>query len=87
MGLPAKKSLGQNFLTDGNIIRRIVQAINPQPDETIIEIGPGQGALTKGLLKAGANVIAVEKDDRMPEVLTNMAAEHAGTLCVILKDA
>ena len=87
MNLPAKKSLGQNFLTDGNIIRRIVSAINPQPNEVIIEIGPGQGALTEGLLEAGANVIAVEKDDRMPEVLTKMSEKHNGTLNVILEDA
>lgn len=87
MSLPAKKSLGQNFLTDGNIIRRIVQAINPQQGETIVEIGPGQGALTSGLLAAGSSVIAVEKDDRMPEVLAQMAEEHGGNLEVILEDA
>lgn len=87
MNLPANKSLGQNFLTDKNIIGRIISAINPQENETIIEIGPGQGALTEGLLKAGANVIAIEKDDRMPEVLTKMAEKYTGTLTVNLADA
>jgi 16S rRNA (adenine1518-N6/adenine1519-N6)-dimethyltransferase len=58
----AKKSLGQNFLSDQNYIGKIISALNPQPDETIIEIGPGRGALTQHLVESGANVIAIELD-------------------------
>jgi 16S rRNA (adenine1518-N6/adenine1519-N6)-dimethyltransferase len=87
MAVSAKKSLGQNFLTDGNIIRRIVAAIHPEIGGNIIEIGPGQGALTEGLLEAGAHVTAIEKDDRMPEILETMSAKYDTTLNVILSDA
>lgn len=66
---PAKKSLGQNFLIDPNIIRKIVEALPFGRDDRIIEIGPGKGALTRLLAATGANVIAVEKDDRLAEQL------------------
>jgi 16S rRNA (adenine1518-N6/adenine1519-N6)-dimethyltransferase len=59
----AKKSLGQNFLTDPNICRKIVDALAPAPDEYIIEIGPGQGALTEHLAGTGARLRVVEMDD------------------------
>lgn len=58
----AKKSLGQNFLVDQNYIRKIISALDPQPNETIIEIGPGRGALTNHLVESGANIIAIELD-------------------------
>ena len=65
----AKKRLGQNFLIDPNILRKIAEAINPQKDEEIIEIGPGRGALTEYLLEAGAIVHAIELDDDLiPEL-------------------
>ncbi len=57
-----RKRFGQNFLHDQNIIQRIVRAINPQPGQTIVEIGPGQGALTEPLLASGAQIIALEID-------------------------
>ena len=85
--IEAKKSLGQNFLVDQNIIRNIVAAIDPQEKETIIEIGPGQGALTAHLLAAQAHIIAIEKDERMEEPLTALAAEKGGTLNLNLTDA
>lgn len=85
--LEAKKSLGQNFLVDQNIINKIIMAIAPAQEESLIEIGPGQGALTQHLLKAGASVTAVEKDPRMPEVLTNLAKEMNGDLTIHLGDA
>ena len=59
--IPSKR-LGQNFLTDKNIIRRIVAALAPSRDETIVEIGPGKGALTTELVKNASRVIAVEFD-------------------------
>lgn len=58
----ARKRFGQNFLQDHNIIRRIVAAINPSPDQHIVEIGPGQGALTEPLLASGARLDAIELD-------------------------
>ena len=57
-----KRSLGQNFLRDRNVIERIVAALDLRPEDHVIEIGPGQGALTQLLLKAGAHVTAIEFD-------------------------
>ncbi len=65
----AKKSFGQNFLVDGNIINKITAALNPQVGETIIEIGSGRGALTEGLVESGANIVAVELERDMIAVL------------------
>jgi 16S rRNA (adenine1518-N6/adenine1519-N6)-dimethyltransferase len=61
-GVFPKKSLSQNFLIDGNIVRKIVEASHICPEETILEIGPGSGVLTQALLEKKAHVIAVEKD-------------------------
>ena len=58
----AKKSLGQNFLRDQGVIKQIVDALNLKNDETIVEIGPGQGALTGALLEKTGGVIAIEFD-------------------------
>jgi len=69
----AKKSLGQNFLMDGNVCRRIVDAIAPGPGDTIIEIGPGQGALTGLLADSGvARLVAIELDDQLAHRLTDL---------------
>lgn len=57
-----KKSLGQNFLVDRNVAQKIVRGFDPAPGERIVEIGPGEGALTGLLLEAGARVTAVELD-------------------------
>ena len=65
----AKKSFGQNFLADQNYIDKIISALNPQNNETIIEIGAGRGALTAKLLKSGANVVAIELEREMIAVL------------------
>ncbi|MBS0603746.1 MAG: ribosomal RNA small subunit methyltransferase A [Verrucomicrobia bacterium] len=61
-GLHAKKGLSQNFLIDGNIIQKIIDAASVQAGDFVIEIGPGPGALTQGLLERGAHVLAVEMD-------------------------
>ncbi|RMD50614.1 MAG: ribosomal RNA small subunit methyltransferase A [Ignavibacteria bacterium] len=63
------KKFGQNYLNDANIIKKIVDEFNPQQNDTIIEIGPGRGALTKLLSDSGANIIAVEIDTRVIEGL------------------
>jgi 16S rRNA (adenine1518-N6/adenine1519-N6)-dimethyltransferase len=57
-----RKRFGQNFLHDENILRNIIAAINPQPTQTIIEIGPGLGALTESLVTSGATLHAIEID-------------------------
>lgn len=66
----AKRSLGQNFLVDQRYIRRIVDAVEAGPEDLVFEIGPGTGALTRPLLDEGADVIAIEKDDRFVESLS-----------------
>jgi 16S rRNA (adenine1518-N6/adenine1519-N6)-dimethyltransferase len=58
----AKRSLGQNFLSDPTYVAKIIEAVRPSPGETIIEIGPGHGALTETLVDSGAEVIAIELD-------------------------
>jgi len=65
----AKKSFGQNFLVDQNYIAKIIATLNPQANETIIEIGAGRGALTEILIESGANVIAIELERSMIAVL------------------
>jgi len=64
-----KKRFGQNFLQDENILNKIVREINPQPDDLIVEIGPGYGALTKKLLSSTENLIAVEIDNELVKSL------------------
>ncbi len=85
---PTKK-LGQNFVTDPNTIRRIVQAAKLSGNETVVEIGPGLGSLTLGLLEAAAAVIAVEIDPRLAAELPATVARHAaGTnFQLIVQDA
>src|SRR5712671_1297628 len=64
------KRLGQNFLTDQRIIQRIVEALEPTSDETIVEIGPGSGALTAPLLERAGTVVAIEFDRNLIPLLT-----------------
>ncbi len=65
----AKKSLGQNFLIDQNYINQIISALDPQPNETILEIGAGRGAITEKLVESGANIIAIELDRELVPLL------------------
>ncbi len=71
---PAKKSLGQNFLVDPNYISKIVDALEIGEDETIIEIGPGRGAITEYLVESGANVVAIELDRDIVSILRQQFA-------------
>ena len=64
-----KKSLGQNFLKDKNIINKISESINPTEEDLIVEIGPGAGALTNELVKKNCDVICFEIDTRLKEIL------------------
>lgn len=65
----AKKSLGQNFLVDPNYQQRIVEALGAEPHDTVLEIGPGTGALTDHLAGRVARLVAVEKDDALARAL------------------
>jgi len=71
----AKKSLGQNFLVDEKVIGKIVSAIALTPRDTVIEIGPGRGALTEQLVESGANVIGIELDRNLVPVLREQFSE------------
>lgn len=75
----AKRSLGQNFLVDHHYQKRIVSALRPGADETIVEIGPGRGALTRGLLEEGARLVAIEADRELIPVLEPLFASHASS--------
>lgn len=86
--LSARKSLGQNFLLDLNLTRRIARAAAPLVGHTIVEVGPGPGGLTRALLMEGAErVIAVERDARVMPALAEIAAAFPGRLEVIEADA
>jgi 16S rRNA (adenine1518-N6/adenine1519-N6)-dimethyltransferase len=86
-GLNARKSLGQNFLLDFNLTRRIARAAGAQ-GHTIYEVGPGPGGLTRALLMEGARkVIAVERDERCLPALAEIATAYPGQLDVISADA
>jgi 16S rRNA (adenine1518-N6/adenine1519-N6)-dimethyltransferase len=87
-GLSARKSLGQNFLLDLNLTRRIARAAAPLAGHTIVEVGPGPGGLTRALLMEGAErVVAVERDARVLPALAEIAAAFPGRLEVVEADA
>src|SRR5512140_3709990 len=86
-GLIAKKSLGQNFLLDLNLTRRIARTAEAE-GAVVYEVGPGPGGLTRGLLAEGASrVIAVERDERCVAALAEVAAAYPGRLHVVSADA
>lgn len=66
----AKRSLGQNFLVDPNIQRKIVDAVDPESADTVVEIGPGHGALTYALAERARRLVAVELDDALAAALS-----------------
>ena len=72
----AKKSLGQNFLVDGNLQRKIVDALGVGPDDEVLEIGPGRGALTRHLVGKPKRLILVELDDRLATELSERYADR-----------
>ena len=87
-GLLAKKTLGQHFLLDLNLTRRIARAAGPLTTGTTVEIGPGPGGLTRALLEEGAaRVIAVELDHRCVAALAELQAANPARLTVIQGDA
>lgn len=78
----AKRSLGQNFLVDPNLQRKIVNAMEPGPADTVIEVGPGRGALTGQLAGAAGRLVAVELDDDLAAGLAREYHDHPGVTIV-----
>ncbi len=86
-GLSASKALGQNFLFDEQLLDRIAAIPGPLKGEHVFEVGPGPGGLTRALLRAGANVLAVERDRRCLPALAELSDAFPGQLRVIEADA
>ncbi|MDQ1588390.1 MAG: rRNA (adenine1518-N6/adenine1519-N6)-dimethyltransferase [Microbacteriaceae bacterium] len=92
LGVTPTKKLGQNFVIDANTVRRIVRVAGVDAGDSVVEIGPGLGSLTLGLLEAGASVVAVEIDGRLAEQLpltvgVQAEAPVAERLTVVHQDA
>lgn len=88
LGHQPKRFLGQNFLVDGNIVRKSLDLAEIAPGDTVVEIGPGLGTLTAALLEAGADVWAVEKDRTLHAHLTEtLSPRFAETFHLIEADA
>ncbi len=86
--LSARKSLGQNFLLDLNLTSRIARSAGPLEGQTVVEIGPGPGGLTRALLAQGVKrVIAVERDERAIPALEEIAQRYPGRLTIVNDDA
>jgi len=83
MGIHPKKGLSQNFLIDGNILRKMVEAASLDTQDLVLEIGPGPGVLTEALLQTGSEVIAIEKDPILAQHLTRL---QNGNLQIISSD-
>jgi len=88
LGHTARKSLGQNFILDLNLTRRIARAAGPLEGRTVLEVGPGPGGLTRALFLEGAErVVAVERDERCRPALEAIAQRYPGRLDVLYGDA
>ncbi len=91
LDLQPTKKLGQNFVVDANTVRRIVRTAHVEPGDEVLEVGPGLGSLTLGLLDAGARVTAVEIDARLavqlPLTVAELAPDAADRLTVLTDDA
>jgi 16S rRNA (adenine1518-N6/adenine1519-N6)-dimethyltransferase len=91
LGLRPTKQRGQNFVTDANTVRRIVAASGVGPDDVVLEIGPGLGSLTLGLLEAADAVVAVEIDEllagELPATVAERMPDRADALTVVTADA
>lgn len=86
-GLAASKALGQNFLLDGQLLDRIAAIPGPLEGQSVYEVGPGPGGLTRALLKAGAAVTVVERDRRCIPALEELSAAYPGKLIIREDDA
>lgn len=86
-GLQASKALGQNFILDRQLLAKIAAVPGEIAGETIYEVGPGPGGLTRALLERGANVVAVERDRRFAPALSELEDEFPGKLKLVDSDA
>src|SRR5919112_4747036 len=82
-GLQARKSLGQNFILDRQLLARIAAVPGPLDGQTVYEVGPGPGGLTRALLDAGAKVVAVERDRRCLPALAELGHGFGSDLTVV----
>lgn len=91
LDLRPTKQRGQNFVIDANTVRRIVQLADLGPHDRVVEVGPGLGSLTLGLLEVAASVLAIEIEpalaERLPRTVAERMPEHAAALTVIESDA
>jgi 16S rRNA (adenine1518-N6/adenine1519-N6)-dimethyltransferase len=88
LNLAARRSLGQNFILDLNLTRRIARAAGDLAGRTVIEVGPGPGGLTRALLLEGAKrVVAIERDERCAPALAAIQHRYPGALEVLFEDA
>jgi 16S rRNA (adenine1518-N6/adenine1519-N6)-dimethyltransferase len=91
IGLRPTKQRGQNFVVDANTVRRIVRTSGVGVDDVVVEVGPGLGSLTLGLLDAAGHVVAVEIDPvlaaRLPATVAEHAPDHVGRLDLVEADA
>lgn len=86
-GLAAKYTLGQNFLVNDDILRKIIALSQVGPDDVVLEVGPGLGTLTIPLLRHAARVVSVERDPDLPAVLAETLAPWREGVALIPKDA
>ncbi len=86
-GLSASKALGQNFILDRQLLARVAAVPGPLNGETVYEVGPGPGGLTRALLEAGAAVVAVERDQRCIPALGDLQQKFDDRLSIIEGDA
>lgn len=75
LGIAPKKVLSQNFLIDGNVVRKILATAKVMPEDLVLEIGPGPGSLTEELLAQGANVLAIERDNVLSKALRRLSED------------
>ncbi|MCW2620474.1 MAG: Dimethyladenosine transferase [Frankiales bacterium] len=91
LGIRPTKQLGQNFVIDPNTVRRLVRVAGVGPDDVVVEVGPGLGSLTLGLLAEASRVVAVEIDPvlagELPATVAGRLPERADRLEVVLQDA
>ncbi|MEO0399849.1 MAG: 16S rRNA (adenine(1518)-N(6)/adenine(1519)-N(6))-dimethyltransferase RsmA [Pseudomonadota bacterium] len=86
-GLAAKKTLGQHFLLDLNITRKIVRLAGVNASDAALEVGPGPGGLTRAILETGARLTAIERDNRCEPLLRELSAAFDDRLSIVLEDA